>query len=190
MKSRNIVVLKIIVLLLLMNPIPLGAQLLAEKTNLLYWATTSPNIGLEISIGRKWTLDMSAGYNPWKWNEKASFRHWTVQPGVRYWTCNAFEGHFFGLYGSYAKYNVGNLSFIPAMKDYVYKGNMFGGGISYGYHFPLKGRWGLELEIGVGYLYMEYDKHICRTCSEKIKSGTRDYWGPTKIGISFVYLID
>lgn len=39
-------------------------QYLALKTNLLYDATTTPNLGLEVSMGKHFTLDVSGNYNP------------------------------------------------------------------------------------------------------------------------------
>lgn len=41
------------------------AQDVAVKTNLLYWATTTPNLGMEIGLGKQTTLDIVGGYNPW-----------------------------------------------------------------------------------------------------------------------------
>ena len=41
-----------------------NAQNVGLKTNLLYWATTSPNLGIEIGLGGQTTLDISAGFNP------------------------------------------------------------------------------------------------------------------------------
>ena len=42
------------------------AQKVALKSNLLYDATTTMNLGLEIGLVRKWTLDIPVNYNPWK----------------------------------------------------------------------------------------------------------------------------
>lgn len=133
--------------------------LLAEKVNLLYLATTSLNIGAELALSDKWTIDATFGYNPWKFGD-GKIKHWLIMPELRYWLCQSFEGHFFGLHGIYSKFNVGNLSFISSLKDYSYQGSMYGGGISYGYHFPLSGRWGLELTAGIGYLRLDYDKFV------------------------------
>ena len=36
----------------------------AIKTNGLYWATTTANIGFEVGLGKKLTLDVSGNYNP------------------------------------------------------------------------------------------------------------------------------
>ena len=42
------------------------AQKIALKSNLLYDATTTMNLGLEFGLARKWTLDVPVNYNPWK----------------------------------------------------------------------------------------------------------------------------
>lgn len=40
------------------------AQKVALKSNLLYDATTTMNLGLEFGLARKWTLDVPVNYNP------------------------------------------------------------------------------------------------------------------------------
>ena len=34
-----------------------------------------------------------------------------IQPELRYWPCRKFEGHFLGVHGHYAYYNVGPVSY-------------------------------------------------------------------------------
>lgn len=72
----------------------LQAQNVALKTNLLYWATTTPNLGLEASVGRKHTVQLFYGLNPWKSSSGKSLRHWVLQPEYRYWFCESFNGWF------------------------------------------------------------------------------------------------
>lgn len=43
-----------------------GAQNVAFETNALYWATTTPNIGMEIGLSPKTTFQVFYGLNPWK----------------------------------------------------------------------------------------------------------------------------
>lgn len=45
---------------------PALAQNAAVKTNLLYDATTTMNLGVEFGLSPKWTLDVSGNYNPWR----------------------------------------------------------------------------------------------------------------------------
>mgnify|MGYP001038138093 FL=1 len=65
---------------LLCNAANSYAQKVAVKTNLLYDATTTMNLGLEIGLGKKWSLDLSGNYNPWKFDDETRLRHWGVQP--------------------------------------------------------------------------------------------------------------
>lgn len=179
----------IVLLFVVLIPSTLFSQKFAEKSNLLYLATTTPNVSLEFYLSPKWTLDLTTGYNPWRWNDDASFKHWMVQPGLRFWPCRAFEGHFFEAHALYSQYNIGHIPFIPPLKEHKYEGNMYGGGIAYGYHLPLKGRWAMEFTIGVGYLYMDYEEYTCRDCKESEGMYNRNYIGPTRLGVSIIYMI-
>lgn len=42
-----------------------SAQKVAVKTNLLYDATSTINLGVEFALTPKWTLDVAGNYNPW-----------------------------------------------------------------------------------------------------------------------------
>ena len=55
------------------------AQQVALKTNALYWATTTPNLGLEIGLGQRTSLDFMAGYNPFTLNKELNrkVKHFT-----------------------------------------------------------------------------------------------------------------
>ena len=59
------------------------AQKIAVKSNLLYDATTTMNLGLEFGLSRKWTLDVPVNYNPWKPDNGRRLRHWGIQPAVK-----------------------------------------------------------------------------------------------------------
>ncbi|WP_029902099.1 DUF3575 domain-containing protein [Prevotella sp. 10(H)] len=160
----------------------------ALKTNALYWATTTPNLGFEIGLSEKFTLDISGNYNPWTFSDNKKLKHWLVQPELRYWTCERFNGHFFGLHGHYAEYNVGGIKQL-GLSHRRYEGNLWGAGISYGYHWILGNHWSIEATIGVGYAHLDYDKYGCGHCAAKIKDDTKNYWGPTKAGLSIIYVI-
>ena len=58
------------------------AQNVALKTNLLYWSTVTPNLGLEASIARKHTVQLFYGLNPWEPSGGESLKHWVVQPNT------------------------------------------------------------------------------------------------------------
>lgn len=160
------------------------------KTNLLYDLTGTINLGGELRLGSKHSVDISGDWNPFSYSDNRKWKHLLIQPEYRYWTDEAFRGHFFGLHAHYSYYNVGNLPkkiFSENMKNHRYQGWLAGAGITYGYRWNLNRRWGLEASIGIGYAYMDYDKYDCAHCGKKLESKTRNYFGPTKAGISLVY---
>ena len=172
------------------------AQKVVVKTNLLYGVYAhSPNLGLEIGLNRKTTLDLNAGYNAWHLENKGEKKqvHWLAQVEYRYWLCQRFNGHFLGIHALGSQFNI-NKTKLPLLlgKDsdkYRYEGYATGAGISYGYQWILGTRWNLEANIGVGYARLVYDKYQCTTCGSKIGKEHRNYLGPTKAGISIIYLI-
>ena len=176
--------------MLLFSTVTVYAQRVAIKSNLLYDATTTMNLGLEIGLAPKWSLDLSANYNPWKFNDETRLRHWGVQPEFRYWFCEKFKGHFLGLHGHYAKYNMGGMSFLSDnMEHHRYQGHLWGAGISYGYQWLLSARWSMEAVLGVGYARLDHSKYPCVTCGSLQKSGKKNYFGPTKAAINIIYII-
>jgi hypothetical protein len=167
----------------------------ALKTNLLYaGATATPNLAFEFGLGRRTSLELSASYNPWNLSgsleSNKKLVHMIIKPEFRWWTCERFNGHFFGLHGIYAHYNVGTRD-IPLLfdKEYRYEGWAAGGGISYGYHWSVARRWSVEFGLGVGALYMKYDRYDCAACSRDAKPYSKTYFGPTDASISLIFLI-
>lgn len=172
---------QILVLVILLFSGVCSAQEFAIKTNLAYWATTTLNLGGEVALAPRMTLDLSAGYNPFRFRDNKKIMHWVVQPEWRYWTCRRFMGHFVGIHAHGGRYNGG-------LKKYRYDGWFVGGGISYGYQWIIGKHWNIETELGVGYAYLDYDKYLRNHCGKFIDSGYRNYWGPTKLSVSLMYL--
>ncbi len=160
------------------------------KTNLLYDATTTFNLGVEFKTGAKTSLDISGNYNPWTFSDNRKWKHVLVQPEFRLWTRETFRGHFFGLHAHYAYYNVSRLPgsvFSDYMTTHRFDGWLAGAGIGYGYRWNFNRHLAMEAEIGVGYAYLDYDKYPCDHCGEKISGETKHYVGPTKAAISLIY---
>lgn len=166
----------------------LKGQTIAVKSNLLYDMTTTINLGLEVGLAPKWTLELPVNYNPWEFAKNRKLKHWAVQPELRYWFCEKFNGHFLGLHGIAAGYNVGGLK-IFGLDERRYEGNLYGAGLSYGYQWILNKRWSIEATVGVGYVHLDHDVYPCEKCAERIKPDTKDWFGPTKAGVSIIYII-
>ena len=159
------------------------------KTNLLYDATATINLGVEFRTGRRTSLDISGNLNPWTFKNDRKWKHIMAQPEFRWWTREAFDGSFFGLHGHYAFYNVGHLPrpFSEYMQAHRFEGWLAGAGVSYGYRWNFSHRWALEATIGVGYAYLSYDKFECGDCGRKLGEETKHWFGPTKAGITLIY---
>ena len=188
---------KILLSALALLPLGIRAQEVAIKTNLVYDAVAyAPNLGVEVGLGHRSTLDMFAGYNGWNRNGSATDNkklvHFLGNVEYRYWLCQKFSGHFFGVHLLGADYNIGGHDlpwlFGKNSKDYRYEGWGAGIGVSYGYQFVLGNHWNLEATIGVGYIYLGYDKYDCARCGSKIANSHHNYFGPTRLGLSMMYV--
>ena len=176
---------------------PVTAQNVAVKTNLFHDATTTANIGAEFRLASKWTADLSGDLNPWSFSDNRRFKHWLLQPELRYWTCDAWAGHFFGAHLLGGQFNVGgwdiNANALGTdwrlLKDRRYEGWMAGLGLAYGYAWILGQHWNLEAEAGAGWVHSWYDTYRCAGCGKKIANDEQhDYFGVTKLSVSLVYL--
>lgn len=169
--------------------LPSMAQNMGVKTNILYDATTTFSLGSEIGLSAKTSLDISGAYNPWEFSKTKRMKLWMIQPEFRYWFCEKFNGHFVGIHAHGGQYNFSGINFSDNMKNYNYQGDFYGAGISYGYQWIINNRWGIEASLGAGFIHFEYDKYPCAECGAKIENDKKDYWGLTKLGISFIYFI-
>lgn len=179
------------------------SQEIAIKSNLLYDATGTINLGVEFGVGKKTTIDILGSYNPWvpTANSKARLNHILIQPEFRYWLNERFNGHFFGVHAHYAYYRVGGSNWLLDsaaalsnasqlnLKNSSYGGWLVGAGASYGYHWIIGKRWSLEATVGIGYAYIDYSKYNGPICGTKIESGSKHYFGPTKAGITLIFMI-
>lgn len=171
----------------------------ALKTNLLYWATTTPNIGTEWRLSDRLSLGATLGYNAFNFPNKIGsdgqtlnpkLHHWLVMPELKAWRNQPLQGGYLGLHFLGGAYNVGGLKFPHFLDDRRYKGWAIGGGISWGHVWTLRKNWSFEASVGVGYIYTKYDKYRCGACGEKYATARKHYVGPTKIALSVVYRFD
>ncbi|MBD5220327.1 MAG: DUF3575 domain-containing protein [Bacteroidales bacterium] len=189
---------KLLILFLLVAAlhVPARAQQVAVKSNLLTDIALCPAVGVEAGLAKKVTLDLTAQMNFWTIRNH-KYKHFLVQPEVRYWLCRRFAGHFFGVHALGGQYNVGNFDVdfkflgldFNKLRDHRYEGWAAGAGISYGYAWPVHRHWNIEAEIGLGYVYTRYDTYPCANCGTKIASDSHhNYFGPTKAAVNIVYV--
>lgn len=174
------------------------AQVFGVKTNLLYDATATLNLGVEFGLAKKWSFDLSGNYNAWD-NPygKGFYKHMFAQPELRFWFCDRFNGHFLGLHALGGVYNVGGLDTdmkifgydLSKFNTFRYEGWFVGAGIGYGYSVILSSHWNMEFEIGAGFIYSEFDKYECEECGLQLEHQVPlKYFGPTKASVGLIYL--
>lgn len=161
---------------------------LAIKTNLLFDAVATMNLGVELRVSPKNTIELTGYYNPWSWAGNRKWKTIMVQPEFRYWICDPFAGHFIGAHVQWAHYNFSGVPF-GGMKNYRFQGDLYGAGFSYGYSWYIGKRWALEATVGAGYNYLEYEKFDCEVCGTRFGWQNNHYIGITKLGLNLSFLI-
>lgn len=161
---------------------PVLAQRVSVKTNTLYWAGATPNVGAEFRLNRHFTLNVEGLFNRVKLGSKINTRVLSVTPEARYWfSIRPQAGHFVGFMAMATDYDL-------TLKNKIKKGTAVGAGVTYGYSFVLSKRWSLETTAGVGLLNIRNKNYDKGTAEPKdVKSSVK--FAPMKLGVSFVYII-
>lgn len=162
------------------------------STNLLYDAVLVPNVGLEFNIWDNWTLSLN-GMWAWWTAEKVSW-FWRVYGGevaVRKYfgrraAVRSMTGHHAGLYGQALSYDLEAGHFGRMSPNLT-----VGGGIEYGYSFPVSNALNIDLSVGIGYLGGQFYEYVENEGHYVWRATVQQRWfGPTKAGVSLVWLID
>lgn len=172
------------------NLFPINTEV-GVKSNLLYDLNSTINLGIEFPVARKWSVDVSGNYNPWTMSENRKWKHWLVQPELRYWTGERQYGHFFGLHLLGGEFNLNKVTFpfnmYPDVTNRRYAGWGAGAGLAYGYRWNFSQRWGMEAEIGVGAVYANWNKYCPINCGLRRGDGSGVYVTPTKLALNVIY---
>ncbi|WP_297033732.1 DUF3575 domain-containing protein [Prevotella sp.] len=171
----------------------------AIKTNMLYDALLVPNVGVEFSLGKRWSVAADWMYGWWSRNK--SHRYWRVYGGGltvrKYFGAKAAEkplqGHHIGI-------NAQMLTYDIEFGGKGYMGGKPGGtlwdrmnytiGAEYGYSMPVARRLNIDFSLAAGYMggrYYEYtplDGHYVWQATKN-----RKWIGPTKVEVSLVWLL-
>lgn len=193
---KHLLSLSLTILLLVGGTSSAQAQKLAVKSNLLYDATATVNAGVEVGLAPQWTLDLSGNLNAWSKNEKTKWKHWMVQPELRYWFCDRFSRHFVGAHLITGAFNFASMknslsllgTDFSVLSSKRYQGYAYGAGVAYGFAFVLSKSINLELEAGFGYMYLDYEIFKCSGCGRKVGEGNHHYVGPTKAAVNLEFV--
>ena len=153
------------------------------KTNLPYYAFVVPNIAIERSCAAHWSVDIPLWYSPYTIARNYRFRILALQPSLRYWLRQSLQGHFLAVHALWGQFNI-SVNHQTRYQDFR---GMWGGGIDYGYALRLKNRWGMEFNLGAGYIRTRYETYFNRKNGALYGKHLANYWGVTRLGISLTY---
>lgn len=160
----------------------LHAQRVGIKTNALYWAALSPNIGLEFRLSRSFTLNLEGDFSPFKLKDD-KIHHANFAPEVRYWFSGRPQArHFMGVMGLLSAYNL-------SWDRKAHEGLGAGAGLTYGYAFVLGRRWSLETTVGAGFFRYREKKFTVGERKPSAPNHTGVAFAPLKLGVTLTYLI-
>lgn len=180
--------------------VSLQSEAQSVKVNIPFWLTGSPNVGIEYALTRQLTVNGEVLWMPYMFKKHeevfrvvqaaVDFRYY-VNPR-HYYTNDSWDGFYIGPYGMFGNFNIGLLKNGDIAQSYRHKGWGVSGGITTGYKFAFGNRWGLDLNIGLGYAHLVYDKYLLG--SEYVafpveRKKVRNWIGPTKFGVNLSYNI-
>jgi hypothetical protein len=169
----------------------------ALKTNLLYDALLLPNLSAEWYMGKDWSLVIEGNWSWWTFDKPIQnwWYHRIQVAGIelRKWVKSPYplQGHALGVYTMLGNYDVRFFT-----KGEYTRGSLsyqsWSAGLSYAYSFPIARRLNLELGVAVGYVggrYYSYDYCLEHDHWAQRAMYNRNYFGPTRVGVSLVWLL-
>lgn len=153
------------------------------KTNLPFYALVVPNLAVELRLADQWSLDIPVFYSPYTVARNYRYRVFALQPSARYWLKPGMKGHFFGVHLLGGMFNIS----VDERNRYQDTDGMWGAGLDYGYAIKFSKHWGMEFNIGVGYIWTRYDTFYNVENGISWDTSTANYLGITRLGISLIY---
>lgn len=160
-----------------------GIRHFSIRTDLLRWATLTPDLGIEWRINRHVGIAVNGSWTSWSWNGKdRRYALWEVAPEVRWYLGKEKRGYIGAMY----KAGEFNYKFSGTGRQ----GDLMGGGITGGYQLRLNRTLALDFSLGLGCLHAGYDKYtVIDGVRVRRGKGTKDWWGPVQAGVTLVWAI-
>ena len=151
------------------------------RTNLLRWATLTPDVGIEWRVNSSWSILANGSWTSWSWNDKdRRYALWEVMPELRYYIGKEKCGYV----GAMFKAGEFNYKLSATGKQ----GDLMGGGITAGYQLRLNKALALDFNLSLGYLNADYEKYeVIDGIRVRRGNETKDWWGPINAGVTLVW---
>lgn len=172
---------------------------MAIKNNMLYDLAAVPNLGAEFYLGKKFSIAANYMHAWWKKEEKSFYwRYYGADASIRWWfgkpsRIKPLQGHHLGVNYQILTYDfqLGKTGIMAGMPgdNLAARANHIVA-LEYGYSLPVAKRLNLDFSIAGGYhwgLFEEYETVDGHPVWQATKR--RQYFGPTKVEISLVWLI-
>lgn len=170
------------------TPASLRAQKIALKIDAAKAALWMPNLGAEFSVGDSYSFDVSVfgAYKVWSQN----YKFLAIQPEFRWWMSGRQMARaYMGVSALGAHYNLDYSGFS-------HKGDLIGGGLTFGYAWFLSARWSMEAYAGFGAAYYKENRFRNAKVYEDFNPNKKEYGNasgylliPAKLGFSFSYIL-
>ena len=161
-------------------------QKFALRNNLLYDATLTPNLGIEIGTDSAWSVGVNAGLNAWDLDKQKNkkWRHVLVSPYVR---------HYFGHRADTVRYHLGvDTTHVKAeWRDTTVLRRLryLEANLIYSYGWIMSRDWRIEAEAGIAVGYAWFKEYECPRCGQFLGDNSRIFLLP-QLGINVVYIIN
>ena len=154
---------------------------LSLRANLLRWATLTPDLGLEWRICSSWGIAVNGSWTSWSWSDKdRRYALWEVAPEVRYYMGEK-KAWYLG-----AMFKAGQFNY--KLSETGKQGDLMGGGITAGYQLRLNKALGLDFNLGLGYLNVDFEKYeVIDGVRMRRGNETKDWYGPINAGVTLVW---
>lgn len=153
------------------------------RANLLRWATLTPDLGLEWRINRHVGVLVDGSYTSWSWKDAGRrYAVWEVNPEIRYYLGHQKRGYIGAMYKAGAfNFKLGGTG---------RQGDLMGGGVAGGYRLYVSDAVSFDFTLGLGYVRAEYDCYALID-GVRVRNGSelKNWWGPTRAGVTLVWTI-
>lgn len=162
-----------------------GDDAVRLKTNLAYDLFAVLNVAGEFKVDKHVSVEIPVAWSLWDWKKKLGLRCVLLQPGAKYYFCCCGSGHAVG-----ADVIVGWYNFRKDSRRYQCASRpAWGFELNYSYTLPVGSRWLIEFSAGAGYVHTRYNTYYNIDNGALIDCRSRTYLGPTRVGISLVYVL-
>ena len=154
---------------------------LSLRTNLLRWATLTPDLGVEWRICQSWGIAVNGSWTSWTWSDKdRRYALWEVAPEVRYYMGEK-KAWYLG-----AMFKAGQFNY--KLSETGKQGDLMGGGITAGYQLQLNKALALDFNLGLGYLNADFENYeVIDGVRVRRGNETKNWCGPINAGVTLVW---